>query len=370
MGKEYRICTRCVMDTSDKDITFDEKGICNHCKLYYEKLKKVILTGKAAEKKLREITEEIKARGSGKKYNCILGLSGGTDSTFMAYIAKKLDLNPLIVHLDNGWNSRISVHNIKNVVKKLGFDLFTYVIDWDEFRELQLAYLRASVIDIEILTDHAIKAILFQLASNHNVKYILNGTNTITEGIMPNSWVYDKNDLVNLKDIIRKFGRVKIKTFPTLGISKQIYYDLIKKIRSVQILDYVSYIKDDAKKTLKEELEWKDYGDKHGESIFTNFYQKYILPEKFKIDKRRIHLSPLICSGQISREYALKELENPPYKEENLKIDMEYVLKKLKLSENEFKVIMELPVKDHREFKNTIRLKKFIKSFQRLKKQL
>lgn len=354
------------MDTSDTDIEFDENGLCNHCKSYDEKVKKYVLTGKEAEQKLKEITVKIKKQGENKKYDCILGLSGGTDSTYAAYIAKQLGLRPLIVHLDNGWNSKTSVSNIKNIVKKLNFDLYTHVIDWDEFRELQLAYLRASVIDIEVLTDHAIKAILYKIADERNIKYIITGTDIVTEGIMPKSWIYAKNDLSNLKDIVRKFGNIEIKTFPTLGFYKQVYYRFIKNIKTVQILNYVSYIKKDAKKILNKELGWVDYGDKHGESVFTSFYQKYILKEKFKVDKRRPHLSTLICAGQITRDEALKEIEKPLYTKEELKKEKEYIIKKFKLTEKEFEEIMALPVRNHYEFKNEARTRAVINFIRKL----
>lgn len=366
MGKDYQICTRCVMDTSDKDINFDENGVCNHCRSYEEKLKKYVLTGKEAEKKLWEIAEKIKERGKTKKYDCLLGLSGGTDSTYVAYVVKKLGLRPLIVHLDNGWNSRTSVGNIKNIVKKLGFDLYTYVIDWDEFRELQLAYLRASVVDIEFLTDHAIKAILYKVASDRGIKEIITGTNIVTEGMMPKSWVYSKNDVSNLKDIVGKFSSVKIKTFPVMGFYKQLYYHFIKGIRTIQILNYVPYIKKDAKDILKKELGWVDYGDKHGESVFTSFYQKYILIKKFGIDKRRPHLSTLICAGQITREEAIKEIEKSPYTEQELKKEKEYVMKKFGINEKEFEDIMSLPVRSHYEFKNQAFTRKIVNSLRKL----
>ena len=350
MKKEHRICTRCVMDTTDSEIKFDEKGTCNHCKRYDEMVRIKILTGEERENKLKEIVDKIKREGKNKEYDCIIGVSGGVDSTYVAYIVKILGLRPLAVHLDNGWDSELAVGNIEKILKKLDIDLYTYVVDWEEFRDLQLAYLKASVVDIEVVTDHAITAAIYDIADKKGIKYFLSGTNFVTEEIMPNSWKYTKIDLRNLEAIHKRYGTVKLKTYPTMGLFKWLYYRSFKGIHSIPLLNYVDYNKKEAKKLLISEFCWKDYGGKHYESLFTKFYQAYILPTKFNIDKRKAHLSTLICSGQITREEALKELEKPLYEKDELERDKKYVLKKLGLSEKEFEDLMKLPIKKHREY--------------------
>ena len=355
MSAKYEMCRRCIMDTSDPDIEFDENGVCNHCREYGKLATRYVFTGKEAEQKLSEIVDRIKERGKNREYDCIMGLSGGTDSTYVAYLAKKLGLRPLAVHLDNGWDTEISIRNIENILKSIDLELYTYVIDWNEFRDLQLAYLKASVVDIEAITDHAIIATWYKIANDRGIKYILTGANVATEGVMPKKWLHYKNDLTNLKDIHNQFGTVKLQTFPTLGLRKQLYYQAIKNIKSVSILNYVPYVKKDVKKLIAQELGWEDYGGKHYESVFTRFYQAYILPRKYNIDKRKAHLSSLICSSQFTREEALEEIRKDPYTEEELKKDKEYVLKKLGLAGEEFERIMSLPVKSNFDYKSEIK---------------
>lgn len=350
MGREYQMCTRCVMDTTDPEIKFDENGVCNHCKRYDQIVKKMILSDKKKETKLKEIIKKIKEDGKNKKYDCIIGVSGGVDSTYIAYKVKELGLRPLAVHLDNGWNSELAVGNIEKILDKLGIDLSTHVVNWEEFKDLQLAYFKASVVDIEVVTDHAIIAIMYHVANQQGVKYILTGINLVTEAILPRSWVYVKKDLRNLMAIHKMFGKEKLKTYPRMGLLLELYYRIFRRMRSVSLLNYLNYNKDEAKKILQGKLDWEDYGGKHHESIFTKFYQAYILPTKFNIDKRRAHLSNLVCSGQISREKALEELKKPLYDEEELKKDKEYVLKKFGLTEKEFEDLMKLPIKKHQEY--------------------
>jgi N-acetyl sugar amidotransferase len=350
MKNEYQTCKRCVMDTTDPKIEFDENGTCNHCKKYDEFVEMLILPKKERKVKLEKIIEKIKQDGKGKKYDCIVGVSGGVDSTYVAYLAKKFGLRPLAIHLDNGWNSELAVGNIERVLNELDIDLYTHVIDWKEFKDLQLSYFKASVVDIEVATDHAILAMMYKIANEMNIKYILIGVNVVTEGIMPKSWVYVKKDLKNLKSIHKKFGSVKLKTFPKLSLMFEIYCKFIKGIRPIPLLNYIDYNRKEAKEILSNKLGWKDYGGKHHESIFTKFYQLYILPTKFNIDKRKAHLSTLICSGQISREDALKKLKESLYKKEELERDKEYVIKKLGLTNKEFKELMEMPIKSHYEY--------------------
>jgi N-acetyl sugar amidotransferase len=352
-GREYQQCVRTVMDTiSDPFITFDDKGVCNY---YYDYLKlesSKVIKSVAGQEKIKEIVAKIKERGKGKKYDCITGVSGGVDSTYLVLQAKKLGLNPLVVHFDNGWNSELAVKNIENIISKLNFDLYTLVVDWDEFKDLQLAYFKSNVVDIEALSDHAIYGTLFKLANQYNIKYVLSGGNIVTEGILPKYWIFNKADSKNIVDIHRLFGTRTLKTYPFFSTTMKRYYFNVLGIEIISLLDYSDYVKTDIKDTIVKELEWRDYGGKHYESIFTKFYQGYILPVKFGIDKRKAHLSTLICSGQISREEALEELCKPIYDAQELKRDMEFVLKKLGLTESEFEQYLNAPRREHTEFKH------------------
>jgi N-acetyl sugar amidotransferase len=350
-SKIFQQCSVSVMDNiSDPDIIFDEKGISNYYYAYKKAEAEHVFIGELGQQKLEALAADIKADGKNKPYDCIIGLSGGVDSTYLAYIAKQLGLRPLAVHFDNGWNSELSVMNIENIVSKLGLDLFTYVINWEEFKDLQLAYLKASVIDIEAITDHAIFATLYRLAGEKNIKYILSGTNVQTENTLPKSWIFPKTDHINIQSIHKAFGKVPLKTFPFMDAKVKRYYQKVKGVRSVSILDYSLYNKQAVKELIQRELGWKDYGGKHYESIWTRFYQGYILPTKFKIDKRKAHLSDLIFSGQITKEEALAELAQPNYDAAQQKIDFEFVLKKFDLTEQEFTAILLAPPRSHYDF--------------------
>lgn len=352
MERQYQICTRCIMDTSNVDIEFDEDGICNHCREYETFTKKFIYTGGQGELRLRELIADIKSKGRGKKYDCVVGVSGGVDSTYAVFLAHHLGLRPLAVVVDNGYDTEIAKTNVEKTLKKLNVDLYTCVLDEDEYRDLQLSFLQASVIDIEMVTDHAIWATLFNTASKGGIKYILAGTNMATKSIRIDSWGFPKTDLSNLRDIHNKFGTIKLKTFPTISLLKHGYYQYIKGIRLVSILNYIPYVADEVKEIITRELGWQDYGGKYRESIFTRFYQAYILPRKFGIDKRRAHLSNLIHAGQLSREQAVKEMSKPLYTDGEFKKDKDYCLKKLGLTEAEFEELMELPIRSHYDYKS------------------
>jgi len=349
MGNEYQICKRCVMDTTDPQIAFDEQGYCNHCTNAIKKLNEIyFIDPETKRKKLNEIVNKIKEDGKKKKYDCVIGLSGGVDSSYLAYIVVKvLGLRPIAVHVDNGWNSELAVMNIDNIVNKLGIDLITHVIDWEEFKDLQKAYLKASVIDLEALSDNAIVIAIHRILKKYKLNYFLIGFNQAAESIMPSSWLYSpKFDSYNILSIYKKFvGGLKLKTYPLLSFWEYIYYRFFDKSRSINILDMVHYDKKDAISILEKELGWRNYGGKHYESKITHFYQSYILPNKFNVDKRKAHLSSLICSKQISREDALFELGEPINAPEILKEDKEYFLKKLEFSEEKFEKLMnEVPV--------------------------
>jgi len=350
--KEKIECNKCIMDsTNDPDILFDGNGICNHCLQFdsdYNKLPKnqeKLLT-------LEGIIEKIKKEGVNKKYDCLLGVSGGVDSSYLAYLCKIYNLRPLIIHFDNGWNSELAVVNIQNLLSKLGFDFKTHVINWEEFKDLQLSYFKAGVVDLEFPTDHAIMASMFHIANQHKIKYVLSGHNIVTEGTyLPKSWVHSKLDYINLKDIHKTYGQLKLKTYPHLSFLKKMYYNLVVKFEYVQLLNFVDYNKEEVKKKLIEELSWRDYGGKHYESIFTRFYQGYILPKKFNIDKRQFHYSCLIQSGQITKAQALSLMKDPIYDDILLVDDKEFVLKKLNFTTDSFETYMNSPIRKHTYFK-------------------
>ena len=356
----YQQCTRCVMDTSDSEIIFDENGFCNHCVDYFERMSKLTYQGASSDKQLTEIVKKIKASGKNQKYDCIIGVSGGIDSSYVAYLTKKLGLKPLAVHLDNGWNSELAVHNIEKILEKLGIDLYTHVLDWEEFKDLQLSFIKASVPEIETPTDMAIPAVLHQLAVKHHVKYIISGGNYATEGILPKSWHYNRKDDKFLKAIQKQFGTKKLSTFPTFGFIKEIYYKFFKGIRFVYILNYVPFSKKNAMELLENELNWKYYGGKHYESIYTRFVQSYILPEKFNIDYRRSTAATQICAGEVTRQQALDELVSKPYIDKQVEEDKEYFCKKLGISITEFDTIMNAPPKTHDDYPNNKKLLEFL----------
>lgn len=345
-------CTNCILDDAGSTaITFDKKGVCNYCKDYSNKYNAEALKAQFSDENLKRILIKVRESGKNKKYDCLLGVSGGVDSSYLAYLCMLYNLRPLIIHLDNGWNSEMSVINIQNLLNKLGFDYKTYIINWDEFRNMQRAYLKAGVVDIEALTDHAILATMLKMAKQYDIKYVLSGFNFATEAIMPKGWTWKKEDWVNIKDICTKNGFSDFKTYPHLPFWKKMYYNFVLKTEVVQLLNYAHYDKEEAKKLLIEKFDWKDYGGKHFESVFTRFYQSYILPEKFDIDKRKAHLSNLVLSGQITRIEAVEEMKKPICDPKQLQEDKEYVLKKLGFSENEFNTIMHFKPVAHSQYK-------------------
>jgi N-acetyl sugar amidotransferase len=353
--RPYQMCIRCVMDTSDPDITFDEYGVCNHCRSYEQIVRQLVLPEAERKVALDHLVEDIKKAGQGKEYDCVIGVSGGVDSTYVAYLVKQLGLRPLAVHMDNGWDSELAVSNIEKFLKKLGIDLYTRVLDWEEFKDLQLAFLKASVPDGEIPTDHAIWSVLYETCASHNIRYLIGGFNVATEVTLPRRWAYGHYDWRYIQSIYRAYGTRPLKTFPHMNYFKMVYYySRIKGIKLVSILDYIDYNKEEAMRVLTEELEWRPYGGKHYESIYTRFFQGYILPKKFNIDKRRLHLSTLIWAGQLTRPQALDEVSHPPYAGYMLEDDMEFVMKKFGFTPEEFERIMALPPRSYQEFPNNL----------------
>ncbi len=349
MNRTYQICTRCVMDTTDPDIQFDELGVCNHCRAMLERMRSVVNTD---PQHLQQIVERIRNEGQGKRYDCILGVSGGVDSTYLAYLTKKLELRPLAVHLDNGWDSELAVKNIENILNKLDIDLYTKVLDWESFRDLQVAFLKASTPDSEIPTDHAIHATLYNIARRERVRFILQGMNLRTEGIMPRGWTYGAYDWHYIHSIHKRFRTRPLQDFPHFSLADRLLNFGFYRLRVVFLLNMVDYKKQETMSIIKNELGWQDYGVKHGESIYTRYYQSYILPNKFGIDKRKAHLSCLVISGQLKREVALEMLKSDPYPSNVMESDQEYVIKKLGLTGELFQKIMENPPKTFRDYPN------------------
>ncbi len=350
--KEYRICNRCVMDTSDPEITFDEKGNCNHCNDYFDRIVNLTYQGESSDKQLKEIVSQIKAAGKNSDYDCVVGVSGGIDSSYVAYLVKELGLRPLAVHLDNGWNSEEAVNNIKNVCKELGIDYISHVLDWEEFKDLQLSVLKSSIVEVEIPTDIAILAAVHQAAAKHNIKYIISGGNYATEGLLPEKWFYNPKDKKLITNIQKQFGTKKIKSFPFFDYKKEMFYKLIKGIKIVYILNYVPFNKAEAMQLLQDKLGWKYYGKKHGESKYTGFVQSYYQFEKFNVDYRRATYSTMICAGTMTREEAIEDLKNKPYDPEKIQEEIDYISKKFGLTSEEFMKIMNSPAKSYKDYPN------------------
>ncbi|HXG72263.1 MAG TPA: N-acetyl sugar amidotransferase [Gemmatimonadaceae bacterium] len=352
--RPYRTCSRCIMDTvADRSVTFDADGLCHHCVRYDALLPSRVVPGEAGRRELARLVATIKEEGKGKEYDCIIGVSGGVDSTYVAYLVKQHGLRPLAVHLDNGWNSELAVKNISRVLRKLDIDLFTTVLDWEEFRDLQISFLKASTPDGEIPTDHAIVATLWGEAVRRGIRYFISGMNFATESIGVPDWTYGHSDWRYIKDVHRQFGNTKLRTFPHITLPYlALYVNGIRRIRTVSILNYVDYRKAEVMDFLQKELGWEYYGGKHHESIYTRFYQGYVLPKKFGVDKRYGHLSDLVKAGQLTREQALEEIKRPPYPEAVQQEDIVYVCKKLGLSRSEFDLIMESPVRSFRDYRN------------------
>lgn len=344
---ESKICSRCVMDTTVNDIWFDASGECKYCKIHDE-LEKAHPLGPGLKADLDAMVAKIKEAGKGKKYDCIAGVSGGRDSTYTLLTAKRLGLRPLAVHFDNGWNSDISVKNIKKACEKLNVDLITIVADWEEFKDLQIAFLKSGTPDADIPTDYAIYSVLYNTAKEEGIKYILNGHSFRTEGTSPISWTY--MDPRYVRDVHQKLGKLKrITSFPHMTLLKLQYFIWVKGIREFRILEYIDYNKKEVDHVLKEELEWEYYGGHHHENHFTKFFQSYYLPQKFGIDKRKTELSALIRSGQINREQALQEISEHPYHYDQETVN--YVINKLNLSQEEWLEIMNSPIKSHADYK-------------------
>jgi len=348
----YQICTRCIMDTTDPDIVFDEHGVCQHCHRYDVELPKRVFHGDEGKNRLQKLVDTIQSTGRNKEYDCIIGVSGGVDSTYVAYLTKQLGLRPLAVHFDNGWNSELAVSNIEKTLEKLGIDLYTYVMDWPSFKNLQMSFLKASTPDGEIPTDHAINAILFHEASKRGIKYVISGMNFATESMSVPAWSYGHSDWKYIRSVHKQFGTSDLKKYPHFTFMDLFRWNVLQRIQVVSVLNYVDYNKEQAMRLLQEELGWIYYGGKHYESVYTRFYQGYVLPKKFNIDKRKGHLSDLIRSGQISRDEALQKMDEPGYDDTLLRQDNMFVIKKFGVTEAEFEALLNTPPKTFGDYPN------------------
>ncbi|WP_426217520.1 N-acetyl sugar amidotransferase [Pseudomonas sp. DWRC2-2] len=349
----YKICTKCVMDTSDEQIEFDADGVCNHCLKFEHVAKTSWFPGEEGKRKWQDIVERIKTSGNGKDYDCILGLSGGVDSSYLAIKLKEWGLRPLVVHVDAGWNSELAVANIEAIVKYCGYDLHTHVVDWEEMRDLHLSYLRAGISNQDVPQDHIFFSSLYHFAIKNGIECILSGGNLATEGVFPDSWHGTAMDAINLKAIHKKYGTSKIKNYKTISFFQYyIWYPLFRKMRTVRPLNYMPYDKELALEELKRTVGYKPYARKHGESQFTKLFQNYYLPVKFGYDKRRPHYASLIVSGQMTREVALEKLSEPLYEADQLELDISYFCKKLRISRAEFEGFMSAPIHHYTDFPN------------------
>lgn len=352
--RSFQRCTQCVMDTSDSKIVFDKEGVCDHCRNFEKNIKPYWKPQENRFDELEVIAKKIRKAGEGKDYDCILGLSGGADSSYLAYIAKEImHLRPLIFVVDTGWNLNVAVENIEKIVKGLDLDMYTEVVNWKEMADLQLSYFKASISSCDQPQDHSIFAGLYNYAMKHHIKYVLTGSNSATEFIRPPvEWIY-MNDIVMLKDIHKKFGRVPLKTFPLCGMLKyKILYQYILGMKRIYPLDYVVYDKEKAMELLHEKYGWTKYENKHYENVFTRFFEGYYLPHKFGFDTRKNVCSNQILAGTMTRDEALAILEQPSYDPEQMELDKEYVAKKMGITARDFDEIIAQPNKTPEDYRN------------------
>ena len=353
LDENRRVCTRCVMDTTDWSITFDHYGVCNHCHQFDNVTSKNWFPDDNGKKNLENLVNKIRQKGSKQEYDCILGLSGGVDSSYLALVLKEYGLRPLVVHVDAGWNSELAVYNIEQIVKYCGYELHTHVLNWEEIKDLQLSYLKASLSNQDVIQDHAFFASLYSFAVQNNIKYVFNGGNIATESVFPSCWHHAAMDSINLKAIHKRYGKQKLKDYRTLSFFEYyFYYPFIRGLSVIRPLNFMPYNKKNATSILKERVGYKEYGRKHGESRFTKFFQNYYLPEKFNMDKRKAHLSSQILSGEISRSEALNALSEPLYEKKELEDDKSFVAKKLGISKEALERLVMAPNGHYSQYAN------------------
>jgi len=353
--RDYQICVNCVMDTSDCRIKFDKNGVCDHCNDFQINVKPNWYPNEEGLKRLESIVSKIKEDGKDRDFDCLLGMSGGVDSSYLLHLAVKvLGLRPLVFHVDGGWNSELAVNNIQVMIDKLGLDLYTEVINWEEMKDFQLAFFKSGVPHIDIPQDHAFIATLYNFADKHNIKYILNGGNISTECVRnPMEWLYYGTDMAQINDIRKKFSTNKMESYPFSPVLRHKFYlKYIRKIQVIKPLDNLNYIKEDALKLLADEYGWKPYPQKHFESRFTKFYEGYWLPQRFGFDTRRVQFASLILTRQLSREHALDKLTKPAYNQETIVEEFNYIATKLGITSEELKKYFNMPKKFYWDYKN------------------
>lgn len=362
----YRMCSRCCMDTSDPEIKFDAKGVCNHCHYFDNNIVPNWFPDERGATLLEKMVAEVRAYGQGKPYDSIIGLSGGVDSSYLAVKVAEWGLRPLAVHVDAGWNSELAVKNIEQIITKTGMDLVTHVVDWDDMRELQLSFLRSNVANQDIPQDHAFFAALYNYAMKEDIKYVINGSNYATEGILPSAWGYDSMDADQLRAIHKQFGTAKLKHYPIVSFFDYfVYYPRIRDMRILKPLNYIPYSKAQAIDYLEKNYGWRYYGGKHYESRWTRFFQAHYLPTKFGYDKRKAHLASIVVTGEITRDEAIKELEKPLYTDNELAEDKAFIAKKLGITVEELDSFVSAPPRHWSEFpnhQNKMRLLPYINS--------
>lgn len=353
--RHYMICTNCVMDTSDSAIQFDAEGVCDHCRSFWKDVAPNWHPDESGKEVFRKLVEEIRASGKGNPFDSIIGLSGGLDSSYLLHLAvTEFGMRPLVFHVDGGWNTDIAVSNIQVLVEKLGLDLYTEVINWEEMRDFQLAFFKSGVPHLDVPQDHAFIATLYHFANKHNIKYILNGGNYATECVRnPLEWLYYGTDLAQLRDIQRRFGARELKTYPFSSILfHKVYLRYLRGVQVVKPLNFLPYTKEIAVQTLQSAYGWKAYPQKHFESRFTRFYEGYWLPTRFGYDTRRVQFSSLILTNQMTREEALSRLEKPAYDPDSIDEEFEYIATKLRIPVEELRSYHEMPKKTYRDYAN------------------
>ena len=354
-----KICSNCVMDESDTNIVFDEKGVCDHCNDFYDHIKPKWHTDSKGKKELDKIISKIKLDGKDRDFDCIIGMSGGADSSYLLHkVVVDFGLRPLVFHVDGGWNSEIAVNNINAMIDKLGLDLYTEVINWEEMKDFQLSYFKAGVANIDVPQDHAFVATLYNFADKHRIKYIMNGGNISTECVRnPLEWLYYGTDMSQINDIRKKFGTIELKTYPFSSVFRhKIYLKYVRRVNVIKPLDFMPYIKSEAMSFLEKEYGWKPYPQKHFESRFTKFYEGYWLPKKFGYDTRKVQYSSLILTEQLKRDDALEALKKPAIPDEEAAHEFEYIAKKLNISTNELQMYFDQENKTYRDYKNQLRI--------------
>jgi N-acetyl sugar amidotransferase len=360
----YQICTRCVMDTSDPEIRFDANGVCSHCDEFDAAAKAHWHRGPVGREKLQRLVEKIKENGKGNDYDVVIGVSGGVDSSYLLHLCKKeLALRPIAVHIDAGWNSDLAVSNIEKIVKKLQIDLYTHVVDWEEMKDLQRAYVRSGVANLDVPQDHIFIAEVYRTAVRMKVRHIANGSNLATESILPHAWGYDASDGRQLRAIHRQFGDRPLRQYKTISLlQRRIIIPYLHRVTALYPLNYIDYNKREAMRLLEAEYGWVYYGGKHYESRWTRFFQSYLLPRRYGYDKRRAHLASLVVTGEMTREVAMQELVSPPYDPQEIEADIDFVCRKLDMKRAEFESCLQQPLRSFQDYPNNAALYKQIRN--------